>query len=105
MQLRTFDFLMETGWQVAISTWQLPPLYRSGPRIAISESGNLGDFLWIFHYPRRQNSLFIGLSGVWGAKKRPTAVSTAPTALRSRGNCLTSQSGICKGFLLVSNRA
>ena len=26
MQLRTFEFLMETGWQVAISTWQLPPV-------------------------------------------------------------------------------
>ena len=40
--------------------------------------------------------------GCGARKERPTAGSAAPTALRSRGNCLTLSSGICQGFLLVS---
>ncbi len=34
---------------------QLTPFFRSGPRIDISASGNLGRFLQKFHYLPREN--------------------------------------------------
>lgn len=34
---------------------QLTPFFRSGPRIVISESGNLGRFLQKFHYLPHEN--------------------------------------------------
>ena len=81
---------------------QLVPFFRSGSRIVISKSGNLGRFSSKFHGHRIKNALFIGIFGVWGAKKRPTAASAAPTALRSQGSCPPALSGICKDFSLVS---
>ena len=81
---------------------QVTPFFRFGPRIDISTSGNLGRFLQKFYGLAQQKSVFIGISGVWGAKKRPTKASIAPTALRSGGNCLFSSSGICNDFLLVA---
>ena len=81
---------------------QVTPFFRFGPRIDISTSGNLGRFLQKFYGLAQQKSVFIGISGVWGAKKRPTAGAAAPTALRFRGNCLFVFSGICKEFSLVS---
>ena len=50
---------------------QVSPFYRFGPRIDISASGNLGRFSQKFHGHVSIFALFIGISGVWGAKRAP----------------------------------
>ena len=57
---------------------QVPPFLRSGPRIAISQSGNLGRFLQKFHGRGIKNALFIRVSGVWGAKRAPHCCLSSP---------------------------
>ena len=52
--------------------------YRYGPRIVIAQGGNLGRFSPKFHYLGSKNVLFIGISGVWGAKKAPHVCRSSP---------------------------
>ena len=100
--LQTFSFFTQNGRQSPMGEWQVTPFFRSGPRIAISTSGNLGRFLQKFHYRPTENLDKKPTLEVFGRKKRQAPASAPPTALRSRGNCLFFFSGICKGFLLVS---
>lgn len=58
--------------------WQLSPFFRSGPRIVISTSGNLGRFSQKFHGRGIKNALFIRVSGVWGAKRAPHCCLSSP---------------------------
>lgn len=71
MQIVHFSFFTQNGRQSPMGGWQLSPFFRSGPRIVISQSGNLGCFLQKFHGRGIKNALFIRVSGVWGAKKAP----------------------------------
>lgn len=57
---------------------QVIPFYRFGPRIDISQSGNLGRFSQKFHCLGSIFALFIGISGVWGAKRAPHCWLNSP---------------------------
>ena len=57
---------------------QLSPFYRFGPRIDISSSGNLGRFSQKFHGHGVNFALFMGISGVWGAKRAPHCWLNSP---------------------------
>lgn len=69
------------------------------PRIAASEGGNSGRFSSKFHYLFTRKVWHTGFLGLAARKSALLPVTAAPTALRSRGNCLPLWSGICREFL------
>ena len=73
---------------IAHGDWQLSPFFRSGPRIVASKGGNLGRFLQKFHGLPPENLDKKPTLEVFGRKTSEAPASAAPTALRSRGNCL-----------------
>jgi len=61
------------------------------------------EFATKIHGLRRRNVLFIVVSGVWGAKKRPTTAFPPPTALRPEPTCRDLPCGIW-GALIADDR-